>query len=406
MGHSDTRIPMKLRSTRLQNAGSAVSMVGRAVPNRWDVLFCLCLTAVACVIFLLAKSRSIPMFGDAAAFDGKYYLDIARHGYHFSGAIQERQNISFLPLAPSAIAVVRWLLPGHNDFLKIFFLGAVSLFGILLGFFALLQDCAGKQAARLTALAWAFSPLALYHFVGYTEPLFALCTVWCLVALRRGWLWRASLIAGVATLGRPQALVLPLFVGVEILRTLGWRPWRLLELRPMLQLVLMAIPLMVLASWMALAFHDSMLYVNAGAAWRIYYASIGTFLPFFRAVGYFMHSVSAESPMLTDWKVMLASISLAITALALAFSPAAPAREAWVYVALLVFLVLVESFDLNNFSRHVLYLVPWAVIFGCAMGRLPGPEWRKWIAITPLLALFTLVDVIAVMRFYRWEWVS
>jgi len=411
-GASAWRIPddvpgeMRRISQGVHGTASIASRIEHTVPDKRDVLFCVALTIAACAIFLIAKSWSVPLWKDVVAFDGKYYLDIAEHGYRFSDDIQERQNISFLPLAPAAIAAVRWMLPGHNDFLKIFFLGAVSLFGILFGFFMLLQDCVGKQAARLTALVWALGPLALYHFVGYTEPLFALGTVWCLVALRRDWRWTASLIAGISMLGRPQAAVLVLFVGIEVLRRAEWRPGRLLEVRRMLKLVLLALPLMAFASWMALAFHDSALYVNSGAAWRNYYSSIGAYLPFFRGVGYFFQGVSAESASLTDWKVMLGTVSLVIAALALALCSDAPRRERWMYVALLVFLMLVESFDLNNFSRHTLYLAPWSIILGCALAKSPGQEWRKWLAVMPFLALSILINVIAIMRFYRWEWVS
>lgn len=375
-------------------------------PGGRDILFCLVLAAIAFGIFMLAKSLAVPAMSNVFAFDGKYYLDIAEHGYRFSGDIQERQNISFFPLEPIAIAAVRWLLPGQNDFLKVALLGAAALFGTLVGFFALLQNCVGKQAARLTSLVWALNPLAVYHFVGYTEPLFALGTVWCLVALRRGWLWTASIVAGVSMLGRPQAIVLVVFVGIELLRSAQWRPWRLLEGHAMFKVALLAIPIMAFASWMALEFHDSTLYLNAGAAWLRYYTSSGTYLPFFQAIQYFVHSVSVEAPALTDWKVMLGGTSLMIIALSLALSIAAPRREVLMYLSFLVFLAWVGSFGLANFGRHFLYLAPWAIILGTALAKLPGTEWRKWAALAPFVALAVLINVFAVMRFYRWEWVS
>lgn len=340
------------------------------------------------------------------AFDGKYYLDIAKNGYHFSGLIQERQSISFFPLEALAIDLARWVLPGENDSLKITFLGALALFGTLLGIHVLLGERGGKQAARLAALLWAFSPLAFYNFVGYTEPLFALGTVWCLIALRRRCLWGASVIAGIAMLGRPQAIVLVLFTAVELLASTGWRPWRLLKIGPMLKLVTLAAPLMALATWMVLRFDDSFIYVNAGAAWRHYYNSAGNFLPFFQAIEFFMRGIGSESPALTHWKVMLGSVSMLLVAVTLMLSFAASKREAMMYLAFIVFLGVVVSFDVSNFARHTLYLVPWVIITGAALAQLPGKEWQKHLAIMPVLALFTLINLHAVMRFFRWEWVS
>jgi hypothetical protein len=371
----------------------------------WDVGFCAVLTLAALAIFILAETDTRSFLYNLVAFDGHYYLDIAKHGYAFSGDILAKQNVSFLPLEAGAIALFRWLIPGNNDFLNIALLGALALFGILVGFFALLRERYGQHAARLAALVWALNPVALYHFVGYTEPLFALATVWCLVALDRRWMWAASVIAGLAVIGRPQAIVLPGFVALELLRQVAWRPWRLFTAGSMGKMVMLAIPLMAYASWMALRFGDSMLYANSMAAWR-HGSLVEDFLPVWAAIPYFLHAVSEGSPVLTLWTTMLGSTTLLLVLLTLAFSPAAPWRVTAVYVAFLVFLAAATSFDVKNLARHVFYLAPWAIIVGVALDRLPGAAWRKYAALVPLLLVFVLIEVVAVSRFYHGSWVS
>ena len=387
---------------RVSTGGSAAT---RPLLGWEDWLFCALLTLVALGIFVGAEAETLSFLNNLVTFDGSFYLDIAKHGYAFSGDLYAKQNVSFLPLEAGAIALFRWLLPGHNDFLKIAILGALALFGILVGFFALLSDRHSKHAARLAGLLWAFSPVSLYHFVGYTEPLFALATVWCLVALHRRWLWTASVLAGLAVVGRPQAAVLTLFVAFEVLHQTGWRPWRLFDAATSAKLVLLVLPFMGYASWMAWRFDDSMLYVNSMLAW-VSGSLGGGVQPFWGAVPYFLHAVSEGLPVLTLWTTLLGGMTLLLIVLTLAFAPAAPARVAWMYVAFLLFLWVTTAFDVKNIARHVFFLAPWAIIMGVALAKTPGRSWLKYLAVAPLLMVCVLIDIEAVIRFYHGLWVS
>lgn len=393
----------RLPNGRLDRAATGASLAPAL--ERRDIGYCALLTIAALAIFLAAEAHARSFLYNLVTFDGHFYLNIARHGYSFSGNLQEKQNVSFLPLEAIAIFLADHLIPVASAFLKIALLGAIALFGILVGFFVLLQEKFGKDSARIAALVWTFSPMALYHFVGYTEPLFALATVWCLVALDRGWLWTASWVAGLALIGRPQAAVLVLFVGLEMLRRVNWRPWRLIELRPALELFLLFAPLMLYASWMALRFGDSALYANSMEAWRRG-ALVENFLPYFRALGYFFESVSAGSHLLILWTVMLCSVALVAIVLTLALSPAAPWRVVAMYLAFLAFFALVSSFEIKNIARHVFYLAPWAMIVGVALAKLPGAAWRKHAALIPFLLLSITINVVAIGRFYNGSWVS
>lgn len=397
---------------RVSGAGAIVAEPADAAARAHEHLFgwqdiacCLAVTLAALALFLAAEADTRSFLYNLVTFDGHFYLNIAEHGYRFSGDILAKQDVSFLPLEAGAIALFRLLLPGHNDFLKIAILGAVAMFGTLLGFFALLRGRYGRHAACLVSLWWAFSPVALYTFVGYTEPLFALATVWCLVALDRRWMWTASVVAGLAVIGRPQAIVLPLFVAVELLRQAGWRPWQLFSVPRMGKLVVLALPLLAYASWMAVRFGDPMLYANSMAAWRRG-SLVENFLPVWDAVPYFWRAVSDGSPVLGMWTAVLGGMTLVMIVVTLAFLPSAPWRVAAMYVAFLVFLAVTTSFDVKNIARHVFFLAPWAIVMGLAVAGLPGRAWKKYAALVPVLLLFVMIDVVAVSRFYHALWVS
>lgn len=401
-----TRLVAKTQDARLPGAVRESEHYAARTPlDRWDWGFCVLLTLLALAIFIFAEAGTRSFLANIVTFDGRFYRDIAERGYAFSGNLHVKQNVSFLPLEAGAIALFRWLLPGHNDFLKIALLGALALFGILIGFFMLLSDRYGKHAARLAALVWALSPMALYHFVGYTEPLFALATVWCLVALGRRWMWSASVIAGLAVIGRPQAIVLVVFVAVELLRQADWRPWRLFNAISMSRLVLLVLPLMIYATWMAVRFGDSMLYANSMVAWR-HGSLVEDFLPFWSAVPYFFHSVSDGSPALTLWTTLMGGMTLLAILLTLTFAPVAPSRVAWMYVAFVFFLAATVSFDVKNIARHAFYLAPWAAILGIALAKSPGAARKKYLAVTPFLLVCVLINIVAISRFYCGLWVS
>lgn len=370
-----------------------------------EFFYCAALAIVAFIVFSLAKMQAIPFLQDLVTFDGHFYLAIAQHGYAFDGNIVDKQNVAYLPLEAAFMFVVDKLLPGRNAALKIAILGVAILFGTLVGLFALLKDYVGKHAAHITTLLWAFGPLTFYYFVGYSEPLFALATAWCLVALHRGWLWTASLIVGVMLLGRPHTVILGILVGFELLRQSHWRPWRMLNTDAPFQIAVMVAPLMAFATWDALRFGDAAVYINSLEAWRV-----GSFvdgnLSFFPALGYYFAMLSTSAPQMTSWTAMLACMTLALLTLSLALSGVLPKRILALYLGLLFFVAVSTSFDAENVTRHVTFMVPWAITLGIVIAEAKVRWWNKYLAVTPLILFFLLINVTAVARYYHGEWVS
>lgn len=370
-----------------------------------DIAYCAFLALLALALFLAAKVQVLPLGEGPVTFDGKYYLSIAEQGYSFDGDIENKQNIAYLPLTAAEIAIATRLVPGGNELVEVILAGVMVLFGTLAGIFSLSSGLANATAARIATLFWAGSPMAFYNFVGYSEPLFALLCVWAFVALYRDALWSAAILAALALLARPHAMVLAGFVALALLQHARWRPVEFLRGAGPWQVSTMLLPLMAYATWQAVEFGDSMAYVNALEAWRRgsfmdgNQAAVPAFTSFFTAV-------SGGSARLSHWTAMVASFSVCVMVAVLAFSGGAPRRVVAFYVALLAFLFLSASFDGMNIARHTFFMFPWAMIIAFAIARAPGPEPLKYVLALPALLVAGLINFHAVMRYYRGEWVS
>lgn len=371
-----------------------------------DLLYCAALALAAFALFMLAKGRVVPGIDGPITFDGQYYMSIFERGYAFDGNIEHKQNSAFLPLTGVVIGLASLLGPGPHALLDVAVLGTLVLFGTLLGMVRLATaDGGSREAGYLAALLWAGSPMALYNFVGYSEPLFALMAVWAFVAMRGGRWWAAAALAAVALLARPQALVLAAFVGLAIAHRDGWSPRRWLAGSGAWQTVLIALPLMAFATWLALAYGDSAAYVNSLEAWRR-----GSFLdgsvaaP--SAFAYFLGAVSAESPAVSHWTTLLAMLALANVAAGLLLAACLPRREGVFLVALVAFLAVTASFDATNIARHTFFMFPWALLAGIALGRARVATHWKIAGLLPMLVVFGAIGSEAVARYYRGEWVS
>lgn len=370
-----------------------------------DFAYCAVLALLAMSLFLAAKIQVLPLVEGPVTFDGQYYLSIAEEGYSFDSDIEKKQNMAFLPLTAAQIRVAEILVPGSNKLLEVMLAGSVVLFGTLLGIFSLCSGLATPTAARLATLLWAASPLSLYNFVGYSEPIFALLCVWAFVALYRKSLWTATILAALALLARPQAMVLAIFVIFALLDHAKWRPAVFFGGPAPLQISMLVAPLMAFASWQVVKFGDAAAYVNALEAWRR-----GSFMDGNLTAGpaflHFFDAVSSGAGSLGQWTTLLTSLSLAIVTGAIAFAGGAPRMVVAFYAASLLFWLASASFDANNIARHTFFMFPWVVLIGIAISRLPGRERGKYLLLSPALLVAAVVNFQAVIRYYRGEWVS
>lgn len=369
------------------------------------VMICLGFTLLAFATFWYAKARLFPGLDGPVAFDGNYYALIGDEGYAFDGRIEKQQSTAFLPLMGVAIALARLLIPGHSPLAEIAALGSVLMFLTLLAIHRTTHLLTNSAAAVVAVALWALSPLSFYTFTGYADPLFAALTAWALLFVIQQRFWGACALAGLAMLTRPHAAVLLLFV----LGALLWsrrHEWRTIHATALPgQVALAVLPIMIFATYCAIQFGDSAVYVNSLEAWRN-----GSFLdgnlPFWEALVYFVKVASSGAHAVSPWTVFLATVAFMVMIGIGLFGLEGPKPLVILYVSTVIFLFGSISFDAINLARHLFYLAPWPVLVAIAHVQRT-PTWWARLPVLAVWFVFTIaINVIAAGRYYRGEWVS
>jgi Dolichyl-phosphate-mannose-protein mannosyltransferase len=174
----------------------------------------------------IPKLRIVQTLG--TAFDGRWYLEIAQHGYP-DRLYQEGQGSrwAFFPGFPAAVRalseVTRFSLP-DAAVLAAFVFGLTSALAIWLA----VREVFGTRLADRAVLLYVFCPTAYVLTLAYTEGLFLTAAAGCLFALSRRYWITAALCACLAGLTRNTGIALILAVLVVALpaawRGRAWRP--------------------------------------------------------------------------------------------------------------------------------------------------------------------------------------
>jgi len=146
-----------------------------------------------------------------AAWDSGWYWDIARRGYFFSPDAQS--SIAFFPLYPVLMRAVAAPFGGGDRATWIAGI-VISLSAFALGLIALHRFTerifGSREVARSTVLLIAVFPWSLFFTRVYAESLFLLMSVLAVSrAHDRQW-WRAGLWGALATLARPNGILIGL----------------------------------------------------------------------------------------------------------------------------------------------------------------------------------------------------
>lgn len=226
------------------------AMVARIPPAVRDVTFVFLVTRLAAmsvgflVNLLFPTSRARPFdlpFENAkfaetfAAWDSGWYFDIATRGYSYSDAGQS--SIAFFPLYPMAMRALAWPF-GSSDAAvwtagivissATFFLGLLALHDFT---YRLFFD---REVARRTVLYVAVFPFSFFLSRVYPSGLFFLLTVLAVSSAYRSRWWLTGVFGALATLTRPQGILIAVPLFLMALRGGRWQDvaLRLLALSP------------------------------------------------------------------------------------------------------------------------------------------------------------------------------
>jgi hypothetical protein len=157
-----------------------------------------------------------------AAWDSGWYFDIASHGYYFNPHGQS--SIAFFPLYPMLMRAVAWPLGGTEKMVWLAgILVSCTAFALaLLALHRLAERVLGdREAARRAVLYLAVFPFSLFFTRVYAESVFLLTTVLAVSRAHDGRWWRAGLWGALATVARPNGMLIGLPLACM---ALGGRP--------------------------------------------------------------------------------------------------------------------------------------------------------------------------------------
>ncbi|MFW5943440.1 MAG: mannosyltransferase family protein [Chloroflexota bacterium] len=347
---------------------------------------------------LPADEAAGPILGPWQRFDTMHYLSIARQGY-------EAGNSVFPPLYPLTIrglGAALALLPGVDGDRATLLAALVIANAALLAALVLLHHLTARvldEAAASKALAYLlFFPSGFFLFAGYTESLFLLWALACVLAAKSENLLWAGLFGLLASLTRLTGwlLVVPLAYEYARQRGVDWRrPDRRL-LHP--QAVGVFLPLLGTAAF--LLWREGAGLPPLGQVYEQYWFQ-NTAFPGLDVLVALRAALTGSGPRAGEYSLLLdlASLLLIVGSTALAFRRLGPFYGLYA-LALLFFMLLPTSAvkPLYSFSRYALAFFPLFMLLGAA-GRRP---WLNRLILYPSIVLYLFFSG----QFFMGGWVG
>lgn len=210
-------------------------------------------------------SLSDEVFDVAFQWDGKWYAEIAEHGYSYDKS--QMSSVAFSPVYP-LIARFAARLFGCSTRLGLLITSNVSLVAAFYLFIRYLRHRFPDDTASQGAAVWVFGMFPVMFFVpmAYSESVFMCLVLLVLAGLLEDWpILVTAVICGVATAARPVgvALVVPV-IAKAIRSNQRSRPLRLLAIGA---ICTSGISFFALFQW--IQFGDPFAFVQTQSHWRL-----------------------------------------------------------------------------------------------------------------------------------------
>jgi hypothetical protein len=209
--------------------------------------------------------------GHLLSWDGLWYQDIARHGYHWDPRLgillKHYENIAFYPLHPVIERLIMAITQSRAP--AVLVLPGIG-FGIasIFTFHRLVRALLPPETARRATMLYAIWPASIFYAMGYPTGLINLCAIAALAAYVERRYWRAFLWCGIGTAAAPTIVFVA--AGLCLDQGIRWLRARL-PLRDIPRLVgfgIVSVSGMILFMLYQLyAFHDAFAFIKAQAAW-------------------------------------------------------------------------------------------------------------------------------------------
>ena len=153
------------------------------------------------------------------ALDGKWYLDIARHGYRWNPAWGVRprhyENVAFFPLFPLLERGLAALAGSSAPDLMIL-LGLIFGLWSNLAFAGFARSVLPAAQAGWATLCFACWPASCFLVMGYPVGLINLCAISALHRYSQGRLWQAAIWCGIGTAAAPGMVFVAAALGLHL----------------------------------------------------------------------------------------------------------------------------------------------------------------------------------------------
>lgn len=312
-------------------------------------------------------------------WDAGWYLDIAKHGYHYKPGHGLHANTAFFPLYPALMAAGSKLL-GQRDvsiLLAGILISNISLLVALAYLRALVRLDFSEEIASRSALYVLVFPSTLFFSAAYTESLFLAAVIIAFYCARRGRWLLAGLVGAAATLTRAPGVLIFAALALEYLQQRSFR-WR--EVRADL-VALALIPL-------ALVLHFGYLGWKFGNFWIFLQTEKDWGRPLIGAPGRFASFAHFAGGDLFVTLLALVSIAVAWRRL----------RPSYALYATLAFLMPLASGSLLGMGRFCVVIFPLYIVLAMAGGNATFD--RYWLILSSALA------VLFMTLFSQWHFVG
>ncbi len=164
---------------------------------------------------LLTSGDGAPILRSLTAWDGWWYLGIARDGYHVAPLVDGYHDYAFLPLWPALIRLLSWPWPALAGPIAVI-LANVLFVAALVILVRLGETVVGAERAFLGAILLAIFPFSAVFSMAYAESLFMCLSAGAFLAAERDRRALSGVLVGLAALARLQGAVLAVPVWIVL----------------------------------------------------------------------------------------------------------------------------------------------------------------------------------------------
>lgn len=351
------------------------------------------LTYFGVILFRSALHSAHPSFTHALIpawdqWDTRWYIDIARRGYHWK-KVAGTSPTAFFPLYPMLIHAVT-SVTHRSGITAALLISNAAFLGALLYLWRLARWELNAAVARRAILCLSVFPTALFFFAGYTESLFLFLTVAAFFHMRRrDWLL-AGLFAGLASATRVTGILLVAPFVYEYARDRNFSA-KYLD-RGVVGLLLAPLGLLLFMLYLGRTTGDPLAFSHSQLAWqKVFTLQIWSgFMESFRQLLVLPHASFMEAHNVIE--VVLGGLALVCSVFAARRLPAAYGLYLLVFWLVTLTSPAIEGgyqVPLISLSRYVLSLFPLFIWVGIQM-ESRAVEEAYLVVSAGMLALLTV----------------